>query len=115
MQPEEVQRAVESAMKYAAEQMAAADLVAVVTVGSTIDVLIDFTADREEVFGALQSLAYSDGTAVPPVTAEAAATEEAEAETDTPAVDETGFDTFNNDVRLRTLKTIADTLAPIDQ
>jgi VWFA-related protein len=115
MQPEEVQRAVESAMKYTQEQMAAADLVAVVTVGSTVDVLTDFTAEREEIQTALQGLAYSDGTAVPPAAAETAATEEAAAEGETAVVDETGFDTFNNDVRLRALKTIADTLAPIEQ
>ncbi len=115
MQPEEVQRAVDSAIEYAQEQMTAADLVSVVTVGSTIDVLTDFTADREALLSALQGLAYSDGTAVPPVSAETVATEEAEAEAEATATDETGFETFNNDLRLRALKVIADTLAPIDQ
>jgi VWFA-related protein len=114
MQPDEVQRAVDSAAAYAQEQMTAADLVAVATVGSTIDVLSDFTSDREAVQAALQSVAYSDGTAVPPAAAETAATDEA-ADTGTTATDETGFETFNNDVRLRALKVIADTLAPIDQ
>ena len=33
----------------------------------------------------------------------------------TATADETGFETFNNDVRLRALKTLADTLAPIEQ
>jgi VWFA-related protein len=113
MQPDEVQRAVDSATSYSQEQMTPADLVAVATIGSTIDVLTDFTADREVVQSALQSLAYSDGTAVPPATAETAATDEADAEAT--ATDETGFETFNNDVRLRALKVIADTLAPIDQ
>ncbi|HXH25658.1 MAG TPA: VWA domain-containing protein, partial [Vicinamibacterales bacterium] len=65
MQPEEVQRAVESALAYTEKQMSAADLVAVATVGSTIDVLADFTGDREVVRAALRGLAYSDGTAVP--------------------------------------------------
>ena len=36
MQPEDVQRAVDSAQKYVGEKMSAADLVAVATVGSTL-------------------------------------------------------------------------------
>ena len=115
MQPEEVQRAVDSATKYAQESMAEADLVAVVTIGTTLNVLTDFTSERGEVVGALQSLAYSDGTAVPPVAIATAATDEAEAESATEVAADEGFDTFNNDVRLRALKTLADTLAPIDQ
>lgn len=115
MQPDEVQRAVDSAVEYAQDEMTDADLVAVATVGSTLDVLTDFTAVREDVVAALQALAYSDGTAVPPAAAETAATEEAEAEAETAAADDTGFETFNNDVRLRALKTIAETLGGIDQ
>ena len=51
MQPEDVQRAVDSATKYVDEKMTPADLVAVATVGSTLDVLTDFTADRAKVVG----------------------------------------------------------------
>ena len=57
MQPEDVQRAVDSGMKYARESMAASDLVSVVTIGSTLNVLSDFTSEREEVLTALQGLA----------------------------------------------------------
>ena len=116
MQPEEVQRAVDSAMSFAQQSMAEADLVSVVTIGTNLNVLTDFTGEREEVLAALQSLAYSDGTAVAPVEVTTAATDEtaAEATEDATATDE-GFEAFNNDVRLRALKTIADTLAPIDQ
>lgn len=115
MQPEEVQRAVDSATKYAHDTMAASDLVSVVTIGSTLTVLSDFTDQREEVLAALQSLAYSDGTAVPPVALSTVATDEAAAEADPEAATDEGFEAFNNDVRLRALKTLADTLAPIEQ
>jgi VWFA-related protein len=116
MQPEDVQRAVDSGMKYAKETMAASDLVAVVTIGSTLNVLTDFTGAREEVLAALQGLAYSDGTAVPPVEVSTVATDEAaDAATDTDTATDEGFEAFNNDVRLRALKTLADTLAPIEQ
>jgi VWFA-related protein len=115
MEPEDVQRAVDSAVEYVDGQMAPSDLVAVVTIGSTLNVLTDFTSVREQVSAALGQLAYTEGTAVPPPAAVTVATEEAEAAAETTTADETGFDTFNNDVRLRAIKTLADTLAPIEQ
>jgi VWFA-related protein len=115
MQPEDVQRAVDSGMKYAKESMAASDLVSVVTIGSTLTVLSDFTSEREEIVAALQSLAYSDGTAVPPVELSTVATDEAAAESEEETATDEGFEAFNNDVRLRALKTLAETLAPIEQ
>ena len=116
MQPEDVQRAVDSATQYVDKQMSPADLVSVVTIGTTITVLTDFTGTREDVHSALATLAYTDGTATPPPAAATADTDEAAASsTDTTTTDETGFDTFNNDVRLRALKTIAETLGPIEQ
>jgi VWFA-related protein len=115
MAPEEVQRAVDSAVAYAGESMAAADLVAVATIGAELEVLTDFTGERETVLAALQSLAYSDGTAIPSAAAETAATDEAAATSEEAAVEEAGFESFNNDVRLRSLKVIAETLAGIEQ
>jgi VWFA-related protein len=116
MQPEDVQRAVDSARKYVDEQMSAADLIAVATVGSTLSVLTDFTADRGKVANALGTLAYTDGTATEAPTATTAATEEAAAEAEEAVdADTAELDMFNNDVRLRALKTLAEALSPIDQ
>jgi VWFA-related protein len=116
MQPDDVQRAVDSAQKYVSEKMSAADLVAVVTVSSTLSVLTDFTADRGKVAAALTTLGYAEGTATPPPDASTAATDEAAATAADDATAETSdLDLFNNDIRLRALKTIADTLAPIEQ
>ncbi len=116
MQPEDVQRAVDSARKYVAEQMSAADLVAVATVSSTLDVLTDFTAERERVDVALGRLAYTEGLATEAPAAVTAAVEEAIAAAEEAAAVETSeLDMFNNDVRLRALRTLADTLAPIEQ
>jgi VWFA-related protein len=117
MQPDEVQRAIDSAQTFVNDKMSAADLVSVVTIGSTLDVLSDFSNDKEVLHGALQQLALSDGTAVPTVTASTASTDEAQLTADPSATttDDTGFDTFNNDVRLRALKTLAETLGPIEQ
>jgi VWFA-related protein len=115
MQPDDVQRAVDSAQKYVSEKMSAADMVAVVTVSSSLNVLTDFTPDREKVATALTRLGYAEGTATAPPDASTAATDEAAAATDDAAADTSDLDLFNNDIRLRALKTIADTLAPIEQ
>ena len=117
MQPEDVQRAVDSARKYVDQQMTAADLIAVATVGSTLHVLSDFTADRGKVLTALGTLAYTDGTATEAPAATTAATDEAAAEAtdENLATDAAELDMFNNDVRLRALKTLADALSPIEQ
>ncbi len=116
MQPEDVQRAVDSAKKYVDTQMSPADMVAIATVGSTLSVLTDFTADREKVSSALATLAFTDGTATEAPAASTAATDEAAAAaTDDATPDTAELDLFNNDVRLRALKTIAESLASIEQ
>lgn len=115
MQPDDVQRAVDSAQKYVSEKMSNADMVSVVTVSSTLNVLTDFTADRGKVAKALTALGYAEGTAVAPPDASTAATDEAAAAADDAASDTSDLDMFNNDIRLRALKTVADTLAPIEQ
>jgi VWFA-related protein len=115
MQPEDVQRAVDSATKYVNEQMTPADLVAVATVSSVLDVLSDFSADRTKVASALAALGYKEGTATPPPSADTVATDEAIAADEIASEDTTEMDMFNNDVRLRALKALAETLAPIEQ
>jgi VWFA-related protein len=116
MEPEEVQRAVDSARKYVGEQMTTADLVAVATVSSMLDVLSDFTPDRAAIDGALATLAYTEGTAPPPPDASTAATDEqAAAETDETAAESDELEMFNNDVRLRALRVLAEALTPIEQ
>jgi VWFA-related protein len=116
MQPEDVQRAVDSATKYVNEKMSPADMVAVATVSSQLDVLIDFTADRAKVGGALAALGYKEGTATPPPTADTAATDETTAtDESTASADTTEMDMFNNDICLRALRALSETLAPIEQ
>ena len=118
MQPEDVQRAVDSARKYVDEKMTSADLIAVTTVGSTLSVLTDFTADRTKVSNALGTLAFTDGTATEAPAATTAATDEAAAAATDDAsttTDTAELDMFNNDVRLRALKTLAEALSSIEQ
>jgi len=116
MQPEDVQRAVDAATKYVNEKMSPADMVAVATISSQLDVLTDFTADRTKVGGALSTLGYKEGTATPPPTADTVATDEqTAADQDTTTADTTEMDMFNNDIRLKALRALSETLAPIEQ
>ncbi|HEX5108214.1 MAG TPA: VWA domain-containing protein [Vicinamibacterales bacterium] len=117
MQPEDVQRAVESGMSWVDEEMTNADMVSVVTIGNRLNVLTDFSPVREDVTAALQTLAYSDGTDVNLAAVTTAATDEAAnsaAETD-PSAGVDAFEEFNNDVRLRALKTLCNTLRGVQQ
>jgi VWFA-related protein len=117
MQPEDVQRAVDSARKYIDETMSAADLVAIVTVGSSLSVLTDFSSDRAAVTTALGRLAFTEGTATAGPAASTAATDEAAAiaEDEVASTDAAELDMFNNDVRLRALKTLAEAMSTIEQ
>jgi VWFA-related protein len=115
MQPEDVQRAVDSATKYVDTAMTPADMVAVATISTRLDVLSDFSADRTKVAAALGKLGYTEGTATPPPTASTAATDEQAAADDTSSQDTADMDVFNNDVRLRALKALAETLSGIEQ
>ena len=115
MQPEDVQRAVDSATKFVEKQMTPADLVAVATISAQLDVMSDFSSDKGKVGGSLAKLGYKEGTATPPPTADTVATDEALSQDDTSSQDTTDMDMFNNDVRLRAIKALAETMAPIEQ
>jgi VWFA-related protein len=117
MQPDDVQRAVEDAREWVAGKMTGADLVAIITIGSSINVLTDFTSNTEDALAALQALAYNEGTEISPEAIATAATDADAAATDaSPTTTEaTAFQEFNNDVRLRALKTLCQELAPIQQ
>ena len=115
MQPDDVQRAVVDARDWVAEKMTGADLVAIITIGNRLNVLTDFTSSKEDALGALQALAYNEGTEVNPEAIATAATEADAAATEAAATEADAFQEFNNDVRLRALKTVCQELAPIQQ
>jgi len=119
MQPEEVQKSVDEATKWVDKQMSPADLVAVATIGSSLQVLTDFTGSKEHVREVLWGFAATEGTAFTAVDASTASTDETAntATDDTTVIDQSAqeLDTFNNDMRLRALKTLAEALQPIQQ
>jgi VWFA-related protein len=119
MQPEDVQKATDEAIKWVDEKMSPADLVAVATIGSTLQILSDFTGTKEQVRGVLERFSAADGTAFSAVDASTQASDESAASQtdDTTSTDASAqeLDTFNNDVRLRAIRTLAEALAPIQQ
>lgn len=119
MEPDDVQRAIDGATSWVDTRMSDADLVAVAAIGSSLQILSDFTTDREQVRAALGSLSAASGTAFASVDSSTASSDAAAqtATEDTTAVDASAqeLDTFNNDVRLRAIKTLAAALQPIQQ
>jgi len=120
MQPEDIQKSADSAVKWATEKMSSSDLVAVAAISSTLQILQDFTNDKTKVMTILQAFAAADGTAFADVDASTMSTDEATntaTASDTTTVDASAqeLDTFNNDMRLRGLKTICDNLLPIQE
>jgi VWFA-related protein len=115
MQPEEIDRAVKAASNYVDTQMSDADLVAVASVGQTLTILRDFTADRDALKAALASFDVTSGTGFEQP--EAADDSDVSADTDAAdlPLDDSEFGIFNNDRRLRAMKVICETLAPIEQ
>lgn len=116
MQAEELVRAGRAAVEYVDKQMAAADLVAIATIDTTLKVVSDFTGDREQVKAALGQFVAVDAVGFETPAAETAATDETAAATgEATTSDSAEYDLFNNDARLRALRTLADALAPVEQ
>ena len=116
MQPEELERAGRSAVEYVDKQMAAADLVAIATINTTLNIVSDFSGDREQVKTALAGFTSVDAVGFDTPAAETAATDETAASTGDAATADSGeYDLFNNDARLRAIRTLADDLSPIEQ
>lgn len=117
MQTEEVERAAKSALDYAEEQMAPADLVSVVTLSNTLNVDLDFTADKNELKKSMAGFTsgagegFANGAAPDP---NADATDNTDAGAGfTP--DETEYNIFNTDRRLQALVSLANELSVIPQ
>lgn len=111
MQPEELERALASGYDYVAKQLTPADLVAVATVGSTLQIVQDFTADREMLTAALDRFSGVDTLGF----GEGAALTGEETDADGFVADDSEFNIFNTDRRLAAIEQLSDALAPIQQ
>jgi VWFA-related protein len=113
MQPDEIDRATNAAQNYVDKQMVAADLVSIVSLGSTLSVNQDFTTDRALLKKTLQDFNLGAGGGFEEGST---GTTEGTAETGGSfAVDDTEYNIFNTDRRLQALRSIADKLTPIEE
>ena len=113
MEPDEIDRAVTSAEHYVDTQMAPADLVSIVSLGSSLQVNQDFTSDHELL--KKQLLAFSTG-AGQGFEEGTTGTTEGTQDTGQPfTVDDTEFNIFNTDRRLEALRSVAEQLSHVQQ
>ena len=113
LQPEELDRAVKAAHDYVEHKLSGADLIAIASFSTSLQVVQDFTADADALrdaidgFGSNNAAGFDNGLA-------------GDVE-DTPdsgnafTADDTEFNIFNTDRRLEALRTLADQLAGIEQ
>jgi VWFA-related protein len=113
MQPEEVQRSVKAAHDYVDQKLSPADLIAVASFSTSLNVDQDFTADRAllsdaiDAYGGVGGQGFDDG-----------ATGDPDGTPDNGAAftpDDTEFNIFNTDRRLDALQSLADQLSGIEQ
>jgi VWFA-related protein len=113
MEPDEIDHAVTSAEHYVDTQMAPADLVSIVSLGSSLLVNQDFTADHALLKKQLQAFSSGSGQGFEEGTT---GTTEGTPDTGQPfTADDTEYNIFNTDRRLEALRSVAEKLSYVQQ
>jgi VWFA-related protein len=113
MEPEELERAASSAQKYIDKQMSPADLVAIVTFDTSLQMRHDFTADKVALKHSLNVMLGIEGQGL---ANGATGTDEGAADTGQNfTADDTEYNTFNTDRRLQAIASLSQALAKINQ
>ncbi|MGA9980310.1 MAG: VWA domain-containing protein, partial [Candidatus Sulfotelmatobacter sp.] len=113
MEPDEVDHAVTSAEHYVDAQMAPADLVSIVSLGSSLLVNQDFTADHALLKKQLEQFSTGSGQGFEEGTT---GTTEGTPDTGQPfTADDTEYNIFNTDRRLEALRSVAERLSHVQQ
>jgi VWFA-related protein len=113
MDPEQIDRGVDSATKFIKEKMLPADMIALVSLSTNMRVDLDFTDDKKKVLSTLSAYSSSQGQGYD---AGAEGSSEGQAETGgsfTP--DDTDYNTFTADRKLLALQSIMQSLGKISQ
>ena len=113
MEPDEIDRAITSAEHYVDTQMAPADLVSIVSLGSSLLVSQDFTSDHGLLKKQLQAFSAGSGQGFEEGTT---GTTEGTPDTGQPfTADDTEYNIFNTDRRLEALRSVAEKLSHLQQ
>jgi VWFA-related protein len=111
MQPEEVARSASSARDYIEKRLTSADMVAIATLSTTLQVAQDFTGDRDLLLKTLDRLSGVEGMGFDETVAADPTDESATAF----AADDSEFTLFNTDRRLQAIQALTEAMAPIEQ
>ncbi len=115
MQPEDIDRAVDGAKDYIDKKMTPADLVAVASLGTTLNLDHDFTADKTallQTVGKFNGSTASQGLAAGGTTGSTDATAD---DASSFAADDSEYTNLNTDRELYAIQTIARSLERVDQ
>ena len=113
MDPEQIERSVDSAKKFVQTRMQPADLIALVSLATNMHVDLDFTGDKAKVLSVLSAYTSSQGQGF-----DNGATGSSEGTAETSGAftaDDTDYNTFTADRKLLALQSIMQTLGKINQ
>jgi VWFA-related protein len=113
MDPEQIERGVDSAKKFVQTKMLPADMIALVSLATNMRVDLDFTDDKQKVLAGLSAYTSSQGQGF-----DAGAEGSAEGVAETGGsftADDTDYNTFTADRKLRALQSIMEGLGIISQ
>jgi VWFA-related protein len=113
MQPDETLRAVEAAKKYVQTKMTAADLIAIVSLASSLRLDQDFTADRARLLRVLNRYTHSEGQGMD--NGSTGDTDMVEETGNAYTPDESEYNQFNTDRKLQALQSVCQVLAKFNQ
>ena len=104
MQPQEQIRSVDAAIKFLGTQMTTSDMVSIMTFGSELKTVLDFTADRDQLISTLHSFHVGESSEL---STQADTGADAQDISGGFVADETEFNIFNSDRKLAALEDAA--------
>jgi VWFA-related protein len=108
MQPQEQVRSVDAAIKFLGTQMTTSDLVSIMTFGTELKTVLDFTADRDQLISTLHAFHVGESSELSTMADTGADTQDISGSF---VADETEFNIFNSDRKLAALEDAARRLA----
>src|SRR5262249_40540957 len=113
LQPDELQRSVDAAKKYVQTKMTAADMIAIVSLASSLRLDADFTNDRARLLRVLNRFTHSEGQGMD--NGATGDTDVVEETGDAYTPDESEYNQFNTDRKLQALQSVCQVLAKFNQ
>ena len=108
MQPQEQIRSVDAAIKFLGTQMTTSDMVSIMTFGTELKTVLDFTADRDQLISTLHAFHVGEASELSGQADTGADTQDISGSF---VADETEFNIFNSDRKLAALEDAARRLA----